>query len=206
MWFGQGYCPYFVSGLMVQHLLLVPFLFRTPNPFILAPSQAPRVGLDVELLECTQQPNPTDHSSACPGTISSMTHTPPHPTLRHPTRPPPALRVGLDVELLERTQQSILKLFSAEEVERAVTASSGGSTGSSGSGAAGGAAAGASAGACGAANSSGGGGGAEGGEEYDPALSSAIADLHKFSMMQVGDLDQGDLDLGDLAGVRVTVW
>jgi len=70
-------------------------------------------------------------------------------------------RVGLDVELLEKTQQSILKLFSAEEVERAVHSGNGGG---------------------GSAVSSQCGGNAE---EYDPALSSAIADLHKFSMMQV---------------------
>jgi hypothetical protein len=78
------------------------------------------------------------------------------------------------VELLEKTQQSILKLFSAEEVERAVS----GSGGSSKEGAA----------AAAAATAAGGGGSskeAKEGDEFDPALSSAIADLHKFSMMQV---------------------
>jgi hypothetical protein len=67
------------------------------------------------------------------------------------------------VELLERTQQSILKLFSAEEVEKAVGASAGGG-GKDGKG--------------------GKGGKGKDKEEFDPALSSAIADLHKFSMMQ----------------------
>eukprot|EP00879_Flechtneria_rotunda_P005191 GHRR01005473.1.p1 GENE.GHRR01005473.1~~GHRR01005473.1.p1 ORF type:complete len:1380 (+),score=526.24 GHRR01005473.1:240-4379(+) len=64
--------------------------------------------------------------------------------------------VGLDVVLLERTQQSILQLFSAEEVERAVAGSSDGSSNT------------------GEAQS----------DDADPALSTAIADLHKFSMMQ----------------------
>jgi hypothetical protein len=75
-------------------------------------------------------------------------HLPPPFPLPPPPLPPPP-RVGLDVELLERTQQSILRLLSAEEVQRALSA----------------------------------GGAAQGG--VDPALTTAIADLHKFSMVQV---------------------
>jgi hypothetical protein len=99
------------------------------------------VGLGARLL--TRARRPIRRRSSAPNSgppDSNRTPLPPGP-------PPP--RVGLDVELLERTQQSILRLLSAEEVQRALSA----------------------------------GGAAQGG--VDPALTTAIADLHKFSMVQV---------------------